>query len=54
MNSLNTNILITDNNFIISYLNDSAKTFLKSINDIDKDDYINFSIYIFLPFTSIM
>jgi signal transduction histidine kinase/CheY-like chemotaxis protein len=49
MNSLNTNILITDENFVISYLNDSAKIFLKGINDIDKDDYINLSIFYFLP-----
>jgi signal transduction histidine kinase/CheY-like chemotaxis protein len=49
MNSLNTNILITDENFLISYLNDSAKIFLKRINDIDKEDYINLSIFYFLP-----
>jgi signal transduction histidine kinase len=49
MNSLNINILITDENFLISYLNDSAKTFLKGINDIGKDDYINLSIFYFLP-----
>jgi len=49
MNSLNINILITDENFVISYLNDSAKIFLKGINDIDKEDYINLSIFYFLP-----
>ncbi len=47
-NSINTNILITNDNLIITYLNESAKIFLKNIN-VNKNTYINISLLNFLP-----
>ncbi len=48
-NSISTNILITNDNLIITYLNESAKIFLKNINNINKNSYINVSILNYLP-----
>ena len=53
LNSLENNILITDENFNIIYINDSAKLFLKNINNIDEitdEKYFNTSILLFLPY----
>jgi signal transduction histidine kinase len=49
LNTLNNNVLITDDNLIICYLNDSTKLFLKQINDIGIDEYINHSILNYFP-----
>jgi signal transduction histidine kinase len=48
MNSLDSNILITNDDYIILYLNDIAKLFLKNINS--ADNYINLSIFTLLPY----
>lgn len=49
LNTLNNNVLITDDNLIIYYLNDSTKLFLKQINDIGTNEYINHSILNYFP-----
>jgi signal transduction histidine kinase len=47
-NSISVNILITNDNLLIIYLNESAKIFLKNINNLN-NNYINVSILNFLP-----
>ncbi len=50
LNSLNDNILITNETYDILYLNDSVKLFLKNINKIDINDNFNkLSLLLFLP-----